>query len=213
MTTQELKGISHELRFWQDFVKTKRFLNGWVAQIPTPELNDIVKQFIHYNTPANGFVLDVGSGVCSILNGLRHDLQITACDPLGDLYALIFDYNLHRKVSKPLAIPAEEIDMQGFNLVHCSNALDHTQDPAKAYIAMENAVKKGGYLIIQGFENEAVHEDWQGFHQWNLKCNGFGQLVMSAKDNEEIVIDKADTFHRIQLETGKHWFIFIKQKK
>ncbi len=103
--------------------------------------------------------------------------------------------------------------MQGFDLVHCSNALDHTQDPGLAYHKMMTAVKPGGYLIIQGFENEAINENWEGFHQWNISCSGIGRLALSGKNNNPVLIDETNIFHRLQLETGKHWFIFIKQKQ
>ncbi len=76
MTTLELHGIYHELAFWQQFVKTDRFLNGWVKKVKTPELNQEVADFIL--SVKNDSVLDVGSGVCSLLNGL---VNVTACDP------------------------------------------------------------------------------------------------------------------------------------
>ena len=66
MTTLELHGIYHELAFWQQFVKTDRFLNGWVGKGKTPELNQEVADFI--KSVPHETVLDVGSGVCSILN-------------------------------------------------------------------------------------------------------------------------------------------------
>ena len=87
MTTLELHGIYHELHFWKGFVKTERFLNGWVAKVKTPELNNEVADFI--KSVSHESVLDVGSGVCSLLNGL---VNVDTCDPLGDLYSLIFDF-------------------------------------------------------------------------------------------------------------------------
>ena len=60
MTTLELHGIYHELSFWKEFVKTKRFLEGWVGKQKTPELNQEVADFI-LSVPHES-VLDVGSG-------------------------------------------------------------------------------------------------------------------------------------------------------
>jgi SAM-dependent methyltransferase len=215
MTTKELSGIAHELAFWQGFVKTERFLKGWVSNTPTPELNDIVKQFIHYNAPENARIMDVGSGVVSILHGLRHDLNITAMDPLGDLYSLIFNYNRFGLV-KPVAIPAEEIDKENvYDIVHCSNALDHTQLPAMAYARMYEAVKPGGWLIIQGFTNEAIHENYAGFHQWNLDMTNEGVITVTGKDGVSVGIClPATQFHRVELagHAGREWFIWIGEK-
>jgi hypothetical protein len=40
------EGVGHELKFWKQFVKTKRFLEGWVANVKTPELDNDVANFI-----------------------------------------------------------------------------------------------------------------------------------------------------------------------
>ena len=61
MTTLELHGIYHELAFWQQFVKTDRFLKGWVGKVKTPEPNQEVADFI--KSVPHETVLDVGSGV------------------------------------------------------------------------------------------------------------------------------------------------------
>lgn len=213
MTTQELQGIAHELAFWKGFVQTRRFLEGWVPAIPTPELNPIVADFIREKVPAGASVLDVGSGVVSILHGLRPDLMLQAADPLGDLYALVFDYKRHKLVP-PLAVPAESLlDMHClYDLVHCSNALDHTQDPATAYRAMYACVNPGGYLIIQGFTDEAINENWQGFHQWNLRLTDDGRIDISNAEGGNLV-GKVPEYHTTMvLPTGKEWFIYIAKK-
>jgi hypothetical protein len=92
MTTDELQAIAHELTFWKGFVQTKRFLDGWVRDVPTPELRSQVHQFIRQHIKKSSKVLDVGSGVVSILNGTVSKEHLTAVDPLGDLYKFIFDY-------------------------------------------------------------------------------------------------------------------------
>jgi hypothetical protein len=33
-------GIAHEVNFWKGFIKTPRFMYGWVPEIKTPELAD-----------------------------------------------------------------------------------------------------------------------------------------------------------------------------
>lgn len=216
MTTQELHGIEHELKFWQGFVKTPRFLNGWVADCVTPELNAEVRNFIYdvYNShpeKKDFQVLDVGSGVVSILNGLIPKENLTTVDPLGGLYEIIFDYKKHR-IKSPLPYPAEEMPFKDqYDLVHCSNALDHCQNPMIAYLKLKQAVKPGGYLILQGFENEANYENWQGFHQWNIELKDDG-LCITGKDGHSQTI--VNPFHAVRtiFENNKSWFIFITQK-
>jgi SAM-dependent methyltransferase len=206
MTTLELHGIYHELAFWQQFVKTDRFLNGWVKKVKTPELNQEVADFIL--SVKNDSVLDVGSGVCSLLNGL---VNVTACDPLGDLYRLIFDYERH-KLTPPLSIPAEYLKYSNeFDIVHISNALDHCQNPGDALDRLIDAVKPGGYLIVQGFCNEAEHENWQGFHQFNLDLTESGILRIKGKVGELVPLFTAHMYKKIDIG-NKQWFYWIIKK-
>ena len=206
MTTLELHGIYHELAFWQQFVKTDRFLNGWVKKVKTPELNQEVADFIL--SVKNDSVLDVGSGVCSLLNGL---VNVTACDPLGDLYRLIFDYERH-KLLPPLPIPAEHLNYSNqFDIVHISNALDHCQSPYNALIKLLDAVKTGGYLIVQGFCNEAEYENWQGFHQWNLDITDSGILIIKGKESQFATVWEPHIYKKINIG-NKQWFYWIVKK-
>jgi len=204
MTEQELHGIYYELNFWKGFVKTERFLNGWVKPVKTPELNDFVADFILKHNHQS--VLDVGSGVVSILNGL---VPVTAVDPLGDLYRLIFDYQKHG-IEPPKAIPAEELTYnEQFDIVHCSNALDHVQNVYAAYHNMYNAVKPGGYLIIQGFENEADAEKHKGFHQNNI----FVDKNRLVTDRYVYGVIDENPLHTSFIDfENKRWFIWIVQK-
>ena len=206
MTTLELHGIYHELNFWQGFVKTDRFLKGWVGKGKTPELNQEVADFI--KSVPHESVLDVGSGVCSILNGL---VNVTPCDPLGDLYKLVFDFERH-KLKAPLPIPAEELNFKNeFDIVHISNALDHTQEPRKALDYLLQAVKPGGYLIVQGFFNEATHENWQGFHQWDISLDDDGCMVILGKKDKTIIAWPPHKFATVHL-LGRDWYYWIVKK-
>ena len=76
MTTLELHGVAYELAFWKEFVKTDRFITGWVGKEKTPELNNKVAEFILANKNDN--ILDVGSGAVSLLNGLTNESNLIA---------------------------------------------------------------------------------------------------------------------------------------
>ena len=210
------EAAAHELGFWQEFVKTDRFLKGWCSNEKTPELNPMVHAFIvaEQERVGEGFrVLDVGSGVVSILHGTCPNL--VAVDPLGDHYATIFDYAAHG-LTQPQSASAEALPfVDEFDAVHCSNALDHTQDSFQAYGALLRAVKPDGYLIVQGFENEGVYEKYAGFHQWNISITRDGALKIEDKHGNfhKYTTDKnTGTAVRVQLDSGKYWFIWILKK-
>lgn len=201
----------HELDFWKRFVLSERFLSGWVGKEKTPELRQEVFDFI--NSVQYEMVADIGSGVVSILNGTIPDSKLYVFDPLGDDYAAIFDYEKHNCV-KPIAIGVEDfIHKDLYDIVHISNALDHAQRPSVGLNNLFDAVRPGGYLIIQGFENEGLYEKYAGFHQFNLSINSVSNLVCIDKDYKtEFIITNHMLAKRIKLDTGRNWFIYIVRK-
>lgn len=210
--TETVKQIAHEFNFWQGFVKTDRFLKGWVAKIRTPELPQEVYDFFQEYQTRDSVTLDVGSGVVSILNGTAENLVAT--DPLGELYKCCFDYAKH-KIAPCVSVGAEDLSyVNEFDFVHCSNAIDHCVSPIEAYKKMLRAVKPGGFLIVQGFENEGEFEKYEGFHQWNLSIVD-GENPALRIQNKFGAQDHIYTpfFHKVKpLDGGKTWFIWIVRK-
>lgn len=202
-TCFELSAVADELRFWKRFVNTSRF-REWESLRVTPELNPFARDFIKANVKPGDKVLDCGSGVVSILRGL---VDVVAVDPLGDLYGLIYKYN---KIPQPLPIAAEDITFENeFKIAHMSNALDHSGNPELVLNNLLRACVKGGFVMIQSFENEATYENNRGFHQWNitlmddwLEVNG-----RVLKIDARVVVARKET-----LNTGKNWIIWIAEK-
>jgi SAM-dependent methyltransferase len=169
-------GFAHEIDFWKWFVKSDRFLHNWVFPEQNPEIRanhpDVAKcfdDFARENGDGKLQVLDIGSGALSWIKGIIPGMNLVACDPLAHEYAKLFDYKNHSQRC-PMKAFAEDLPFNEntFDIVHCSNALDHTQNPYKAILEMERVCRPGGMILIQGFENEAIHEDWKGLHQWNI---------------------------------------------
>ena len=212
---QNIKGSEHEISFWKNFVKSNRFLNGWLSNEKTPELNDLVYMFLKGQPDAK--VLDCGSGVVSILHGTVKESNLTSADPLGHQYNEIFNYNKHGLIM-PLPRACEDLTFTDlYDVVHISNALDHVQDPRKAYEAMYEAVKPGGFLIVQGFVNEALHEEWQGFHQHNIDLDKEGTVHanLHVSDRKGWVFSVFNPYfaRKIHIDLlGRDWLIFIVRK-
>ncbi len=213
---QNIKGADHEISFWKDFVKSDRFINGWLPDRKTPELNDLVYMFLLGQPEAK--VLDCGSGVVSILHGTVKRENLMQCDPLGEEYAKIFDYQSNN-CDAVFSVACENLVGENkFDVVHISNALDHTQDPQAAYNAMYRAVKPGGFLVVQGFVNEGTHEEWTGFHQWDLDLfreNQEGEgLKITDKNGAQTILSQDPYFARkIYLDVlGRDWIIWITRK-
>lgn len=227
------KAREHEINFWKWFIETPRFLEGWCGPEPTPELDESVRDFIKANVSKDGMVLDCGSGVVSILNGLVDNDKLYVTDPLAQDYKQIFDYSKHNVVP-PIAVSVEQVKYRNlYDIAHIRNALDHSQNPSVGYASMHKAVKPGGFLIVQGFLNEGTFENWQGFHQFDMnvatgtqdddfvKQQYTGILYYTNRVGERTGLatykfndDGSRGFaKKIKLETGRDWFIWVVKKE
>lgn len=218
MKATDIQTLAHELKFWSEFVKSERFLLGWMSKKRTPEFREDVHDFIKSVNHDN--ILDVGSGVLSLLYGSFRGKNLIACDPLGPLYECIFDY-LGNGLVPCIPFSGEELPYkETFDVVHCSNAIDHAEWPNDVFENMFKACKKGGYVIIQGFENEADHEKGKGFHQYNLTLLNHWLRFQHIKHEEAVHFDTDSTgipyevvrAEVIPLPQKKNWIIWIAKK-
>jgi SAM-dependent methyltransferase len=219
---KKTQGFEHELDFWKQFVKSDRFLHNWVFPEQNPEIRanhpDVAKCFDDFaceNGDGKLQVIDVGSGALPWIKGILPNMRLIACDPLADEYQKIFDYNRYEQ-DAPVKAFAESLpfDDNSFDIVHCSNALDHTQNPGQAIQEMERVCRPGGMILIQGFENEAIHENWQGLHQWNIFID-IKKLFISNRLDEFYDIKPRQNLiyaNTSTVQTGAHtsrnWFVF-----
>lgn len=204
------RGAADEVRFWVDFVHTDQFKTWLDDSQPTPELRGDVVKLIQGE---KGRVLDVGSGVVSILRGTSK--TILAADLLADEYKKFFDYEGH-KIDPPIAVAAEHLLFsEGFQVVHMRNALDHSQNIFKAWDALRDAVRPGGILVVCGFENEGTHLHRLGMHQWDLTI--IDNALTACHPGEERVPLPARNFFPLlhyvaTLENGRNWVTWAGRK-
>jgi SAM-dependent methyltransferase len=90
-------------------------------------------------------ILDVGCGISTLLHylpGERHGI-----DPLADRYQTIYDYppGMAIRAGYGEAIPFED---GWFDVVVCSNAIDHTRDPQRTISEIYRVLKPHGHLIL-----------------------------------------------------------------
>jgi ubiquinone/menaquinone biosynthesis C-methylase UbiE len=122
-------------------------------------------------------ILDIGAGPMTVLgkkmNGMP--LDITAVDALADKYS-----NLNFPNGLPL-IKTQQCESERltsmfqantFYLTYAQNTLDHSYDPIVAIREMIAVTKPGGIIATAHAANEAIKENWEGFHQWNFHVDG-----------------------------------------
>ncbi len=93
----------------------------------------------------NTLVLDVGCGISTVLEyipGKRYGI-----DPLADLYRTIHEYPPDLEIRKGYAEALPYPDHH-FDVVFCSNAIDHTEHPNQAIGEIFRVMKPRGYLIL-----------------------------------------------------------------
>jgi SAM-dependent methyltransferase len=73
-----------------------------------------------------------------------------------------------------------------FDAVYCSNALDHSMDPMRGIEEMLIVAKIGGNVTLQHNANEALFENYAGFHQWNFDAEN-GAFVIWNREKRYVV--------------------------
>ena len=186
-----LNGIESEIHFWDEFMKTRGGNCGHSEERAKREFA-YEKPFVHDNDLENTEdvkYLDVGSGPFSRYGSKseRANLIFTACDPLASVYKILKNkHNIKTKV-QPITAMVENLSSvfseNEFDIVHMSNALDHSFDPILGLWQMLYVCKVGGKIILRHHKNEAENENYQGFHQWNLNVEN-DKFVIWRKNNK-----------------------------
>jgi SAM-dependent methyltransferase len=198
-------GIDAEIKFWRRWAATGG--SEWPDEFrrrldPLAALDTRLGELARGNgTVAR--ILDVGAGPLTVL-GKRYldiSLDIVACDPLAGAYRRILeDYNVAPLVPTEFAI-VEDLscffESSSFDIVFCQNALDHSFDPCRGILEMLRVVKPGGHVVLRHARNEAVHENYVGFHQFNFDVRDERFLIWSpggeAFLSDFVTIDYVET--------------------
>eukprot|EP00928_Gymnodinium_smaydae_P079544 TRINITY_DN63447_c0_g1_i1.p1 TRINITY_DN63447_c0_g1~~TRINITY_DN63447_c0_g1_i1.p1 ORF type:complete len:391 (-),score=45.47 TRINITY_DN63447_c0_g1_i1:276-1448(-) len=199
------KGLDEEMYFWYKFFTEYRFASRFGIE-PNHGLIDKFAKALNSSSPlietmrnvltqqarrqsrelpSHVRLLDVGSGPVSIIgykwNGV--DVEVQASDALACEYRTILqDLNIAvPPMGLPVSVETEELSQRFgpsmFDVVYCSNALDHVYDPLRSIVQMLQVVKPGGALYLLHSRNEGKRMSYRGLHKWNFDVHA-GRLVM-----------------------------------
>lgn len=213
-------GIEYEIAFWRNWFATSG--GQWPQDFqtrfdPDIEIDRYVLKVVGAEEIAKAKILDVGSGPISVL-GKKHAgqrLDITACDPLADHYALIAsDFGVERAIPIVRAF-AEDLsayfEPDQFDLVHCQNALDHSMEPLRAVLQMLIVTKPGGAVLLRHQLNEAENENYSGFHQWNFDAED-GRFIMWNKQQRLDVNEHVASFADVTMEKSHALAVVLRKQ-
>lgn len=132
-------------------------------------------------------ILDVGSGPFTTIGTGGN---IVACDILADEYRAM----MKEREIVPI-VPVQKQNMESltyddnsFDLVHCRNALDHTENIEAALKEMARVCKPWGRIHLRHYPNVAEKNNYNGSHYWNL-CVFEGDCKIWKKDQELLLSD------------------------
>lgn len=185
-----IDGIDSEIQFWLGYMKNKggQFSEGFAFTVE-PNKHFTLEEDLPAKTSGIVKFIDVGSGPFSRC-GIKTDLvqlQCTAMDPLAGAYnALKKRYNLENGVvvqEGMVELLNYYYESNSFDIVHMSNSMDHCFDAIFALYQLLNICKIGGKVILRHSENEALNENYEGFHQWNLSLHNEEKSFVIWRDN------------------------------
>ncbi len=99
-------------------------------------------------------VLEIGGGPCPVTDLLEFRTRMVV-DPNTDDYAKYFPVNETEHFTMRVEEMCDDFE-ERFDLIVCTNALDHVQIPVAAVDRIRKMVRPGGYVAIMCAENNAL---------------------------------------------------------
>lgn len=99
-------------------------------------------------------VLEIGGGPCPVTDLIEFDRRMVV-DPCTDDYVRYFALEESEHFSLRVEDMGDDFE-ERFDLIVCTNALDHVQSPVAAVDRIRAMVKPGGYVALMCAENNAL---------------------------------------------------------
>jgi len=188
-------GIKKETQFWDDWFRTKGATKGTAKEATGPARyrDRLNPDFPLQARPeallpvGDVHILDVGAGPLTYLGkkAVGRSLTITAIDALAHEYDKILNKYSIQPLVRTQKLDAENLTARygpnTFDLCFARNCLDHTYDPERAILQMIQVVKKGRYVLLEHYPNEAENQHYSGLHQWNFDVSPDGDFLIYSK--------------------------------
>lgn len=178
------KGKDHE-------IYPKRLINDQFASLDKT-CDELLKTLKTGST-----VMDIGCGLVSkygkrLPNG--EELNLITVDPLAAFYNVINQHYAKQKYTKcdfgMFEFAADFFKENLCDAIMINNALDHCIDPYKSVVECLYVLKPGGIMHLNHHRAEAVYEDYQGLHKWNIDYNDTNDFIIWNQTNSVNVTEK-----------------------
>jgi SAM-dependent methyltransferase len=203
-------GIGYEVDFWDKWFKTEglEWHDDYLLRLQPQPLSEWILRLLPREGDAS--VLDVGSGPITktghLVEGRKVDL--TAVDPLAKHYLRIMHkYGVTPPIKTVFSFSEDlssRFPRSHFDVIACTNALDHAIEPVWGLIEMLMCLKIGGTIILSHRRNEAEVESYSGSHHWNFD-KGADDFIIWNQHRFINVTNLVDGFASVKSEvTGDH---------
>ena len=209
--------ITEELNFWKNWFKNEGgiYKDDYKFRIDNnSKINESC--WILKDLNPNDKVLDVGCGPIPSYGYYlgKSKINLTGVDPLANEYnELIEKYipSLNFRGTFGYGEKLQELFQQNeFDRVVSRNALDHSYNPITCLKNMINVCKTSGIIKFIVYENEAIHANYTGLHQWNFFIEN-ERLKLSNKFQETFIEDHIEC-ESIKPILSKDRLIFVEIK-
>lgn len=221
------EGIASERDFWSNWLATRgaQWPEAFARCVnPNAPFDGRLAAILETQAGANGGktparlrVLDVGTGPLFALGHKlpNRELEIVCVDPLAHLYdQLLATNHIDPPVRTRFAV-AEDLSSffppSYFDIVHCSNALDHSFEPMRGILEMLRCTKVAGSVVLMHARNEALTQDYGGFHQFNCDLVD-DQFIIWNRETRISVADEIPIPHTISSKYEDN-YIYTQIKK
>ncbi len=213
-----ISGVSYEVAFWNGYLSNKQNASAVLDKVSQKrELRLSGLSLSNVENPQEYTVLDVGCGMVyangQCINGINADFHYV--DPLANFYN-----DIARK--KKLNLPEIEFGMieylssfykkNSVSLIIVQNALDHCFNPIKGIRECLKTLKCGGKLYLFHRKNEAEHENYQGFHQFNITLENQHLICWNKEQKTDITEFFAEVADVRVIDMGDHAAAIITKK-
>lgn len=165
MITKSAKAsiLSFQKKWAKEFKKNKlKVLEYWEKYCYLKEINKICK------ISQKKKILDVGCGISTVLHFIEGEKF--GIDPLADEYLKFYNYpkDITIKRGRGEKIPFPD---KYFDVVFCTNTLDHVANPRKTIKEIHRVLKEDGYfiLMVNIFDKRKKHYDPVHHHCFLVK--------------------------------------------
>ena len=201
-----ISGIPYEVAFWRSYYRNKKSrsaLMGWSQYGKECVLDDFnISSFIAGLKKEKPVIVDVGCALSYVFSNIigGKEYEVTYLDPLAPYYNKILDdYSLsYPRITfgmgetLSLHFPADSVSM-----FHIRNALDHSVRPMTVIWQALMCLHTGGVLYLNHKPNEAEHEAYVGFHQYNVDCND-GRLIIWNREERFDVGEELSDYAKVE---------------